>query len=231
MTRRRLNPQQRREHLLDTAAAMFAERSYDDVLVEDIAANAGVSRALAYQYFSSKPDIDVALFKRASGRFFARVTPNPELPLAEQLATALEAHIESSVNNPIDAGTITRSALSDDPAIQAVVAEQLDVVGQRLVEKLVAEGRPPGVSEIAAEGWLAFVRAACVKWIGSRTISHEELTEICLQAFDCTLGIPNPKSRKRARISGVMQYPGDQFTDAKIKVHNRNSGPRCSCRS
>ncbi len=204
---------------------MFAEKSYDDVLVEDIAANAGVSRALIYHYFSSKRDIDVALFKHASGRLLARASPNPELPLAEQVTTALEAHIKSSVDNPFDAATINRSALSDDPAIQAIVAEQLDVVGQQLVEKLAAEGRPPGVSEIAVEGWLAFVRAACLKWIDSQTISHEDLTEMCLQAFDCALGSPTPTSRTRARISGVMQYPGDQFTDAQINVRNLNSVP------
>ncbi len=38
MTRRRLEPQQRREELLDTAAAMFAEMPYEAVLMEDIAA-------------------------------------------------------------------------------------------------------------------------------------------------------------------------------------------------
>ncbi|WP_201377504.1 TetR family transcriptional regulator, partial [Mycobacterium intracellulare] len=46
MKQRRLEPQQRREQLLDTAAAMFAELPYEDVFVEDIAARAGVSRAL-----------------------------------------------------------------------------------------------------------------------------------------------------------------------------------------
>jgi len=43
MTGRRLEPQKRREQLLDTGAAMFAERPYDDVFVEEIAARAGVS--------------------------------------------------------------------------------------------------------------------------------------------------------------------------------------------
>jgi AcrR family transcriptional regulator len=189
--RSRLEPQQRREQLLDTAAAMFAEKPYDDVLMEDIAARAGVSRALMYRYFSSKRDLYVALFKRASDRFLARVSPHPQLPLAEQLATALETHIQSFVDHPFEALTINRGALSDDPAIQAIVAEELNVVGQRLIDKLVAEGRLREVTEIAVEGWLAFVRAACVKWIQSPNISRADLTEMCLRAFDCALGHPN----------------------------------------
>ena len=68
MRPRRLQPQQRREHLLDTAAAMFAEQPYDDVMIQDIAARAGVSRALMYHYFSTKRDVYAALFKRRGVR-------------------------------------------------------------------------------------------------------------------------------------------------------------------
>jgi AcrR family transcriptional regulator len=205
--RRRLQPQQRREQLLDTAAAMFAEKPYDDVMVQDIAAVAGVSRALMYNYFPSKRELYVAVFQRASNEFLARVSRDQQLPLAEQLATALEAHIQSLVDHPFEAVTINRITSSDDPAIQAIVAEELNVVGHRLVDQLVAHGRPRGAGEILVEGWLAFVRAACVKWSDSQNISRADLTEMCLRAFDCALDIPTPTGRLRARISGVMQSP------------------------
>jgi AcrR family transcriptional regulator len=205
MTRRRLEPQQRREHLLDTGAALFAEKPYEDVLMEDIATRAGVSRALLYHYYPSKRDLYLALFKRASTRFLARVTIDAQLPLAEQLGTALEAHIQSFVDHPFEALTINRGALSDDPVIQAIVNEELNVVGQRLVDQLVADGRLRDATEIAVEGWLAFVRAVCVKWIESQNISRADLTEMCLSAFGGILGTPT--SRSRARGYGVLQSP------------------------
>jgi AcrR family transcriptional regulator len=62
MRPRRLQPQQRRE--LDTAAAMFAEQPHDDVMIQDIAARAGVSRALMYHYFSTKRRIHRAIQAR-----------------------------------------------------------------------------------------------------------------------------------------------------------------------
>jgi AcrR family transcriptional regulator len=188
VTGRRLKPQQRREQLLDIGAAMFAEKPYEDVFVEDIAARARVSRATLYHYYPTKRDLYVAIFKRASGRFLARVGPDPQLPLAEQLAAGLEAHIQSFVDHPFEAIAINRGALSDDPAIQAIISEELNVVGQRLVDELVTQGHPRDVTEIAVEGWLAFVRAACVKWIQSQNISRADLTEMCLHAFDCALG-------------------------------------------
>jgi AcrR family transcriptional regulator len=191
MARTRLEPQQRREHLLDTAAAMFAEKPYEDVFMDDIAARAGVSRALLYVYYPSKRDLYVAIFKRASNTILARTHPDPQLPLVAQLATGLEAHIQYFADHPFEAITINRGALSDDPAIQAIVTEELNIVGQRLIDKLVGEGRPRDVTEIAVEGWLGFVRAACVKWVQAQKISRAQLSEMCLNAFGCALGCPN----------------------------------------
>ena len=207
MRPRRLRPEHRREQLLDIAAAMFAETSYDDVMVQDIAATAGVSRALICNYFPTKRDVYVAIFQRASDRFLARVSRDQQLPLADQLATALEAHIQSLAYHPCKAVTINRIRSSDDPAIQAIVAEELNVVGHRLVDQLVARGRPRDAGKILVERWLAFVRAACVKWSDSRNVLRADLTEMCLRAFDCALDMPTPTSRLRARISGIMQSP------------------------
>jgi AcrR family transcriptional regulator len=152
-----------------------------------------VSRASLYHYFPNKRDLYVAIFKRASNRFLAR-SPDPQLPLAEQLAAGLEAHIQSFVDHPFEAVTVNRGALSDDPAIQAIISEELNVVGQRLIDQLVAEGHLRDVTEIAIAGWLAFVRAACVKWIQSQNISRTDLTEMCLRAFDCAIGTPTSRS-------------------------------------
>lgn len=207
MTRRRLKPHQRREQLLDTAAAMFAEKPYEDVWVEDIAARAGVSRATMYHYFPSKRDLYVAILKRASGRFLARADPDRQLPLAQQLAAGLQAHIQSLVDHRFEAVAINRGALSDDPEIQAIIAEELSVVGQLLTDQLVAQGYRCDATEIAVEGWLAFVRAACVKWMQSQNISRDDLTEMCLRAFACALDIATPTSRLRARMDGVIQFP------------------------
>ena len=76
-----------------------------------------MSRATLYHYYPNKRDIYVAIFKRASNRFFARASCDPQLPLAEQLATGLEAHIQYFADHPFEAVAINRGALSDDPAI------------------------------------------------------------------------------------------------------------------
>jgi AcrR family transcriptional regulator len=165
-----------------------------------------VSRALMYHHFPTKRDLYVAILKRASDRFLAHVRPDPQLPLAEQLASGLEAHIQSILDHPFEAVAINRGALSYDPAIQAIIAAELNVVGQRLIDQLVAEGRARDATEIAVEGWLAFVRAASVKWIQSQNISRIELTEMCLGVFGCALGDPNtPHARSNELTSNRLR--------------------------
>lgn len=202
---RRLKPQQRREQLLDTAATMFAEKPYEEVWVEDIATRAGVTRATMYHYFPTKRDLYVAILRRASDRFSARADPDPRLPLAQQLAAGLQAHIQSLVDHPFEAVAINRGALSDDPEIQAIIANEFSAAGRLLTDRLVAQGYLRDATEIVVEGWLAFVRSACVKWIQSQSISRDDLTEMCLRALHCTLDMPTPPSRLRARLSGAMQ--------------------------
>lgn len=202
MTPQRLEPQHRREQLLDTGAALFAEKSYEDVMMEDVALHAGVSRGTLYRYYPNKRDFYVAIFKRAGNRLLTRASPDPRLPLAEQLASGLEAYIQYFVDHPFEAIAINRGALSDDPSIQAILTKELNAVGQRLIDELVAEGRLRDVTEVAVEGWLAFVRAACVKWVQLQKISRADLTEVCLRAFGCALEF-SEKPRTRSDVCNM----------------------------
>ena len=60
----RLAPEQRREQILDAANALFAERGYDEVSIEDIASSAGVTRGLVHHYFGGRKEVYIALLER-----------------------------------------------------------------------------------------------------------------------------------------------------------------------
>ena len=50
----RLEPDARRAHLLAVGATVFGSKAYDEVQIDQIAKEAGVSRGLLYHYFPSK---------------------------------------------------------------------------------------------------------------------------------------------------------------------------------
>ncbi|WP_225731346.1 MULTISPECIES: TetR/AcrR family transcriptional regulator [unclassified Nocardia] len=183
MVRRRMSPEQRRGQLLDIGAALFAEMPYEDVLMEVVAERAGVTRGLMYHYFPTKRDFYAAVFRRASDRLLSSTELDDDRSFEEIFASGLDAHIQYFVDHPREALSVNRGALSGDPVIQAIIAEELTMVGQRILDKLGLQGHARELAAVAIHGWLVFVRAVCVEWIESRTITRDELTALCLRAF------------------------------------------------
>lgn len=69
--RRRLDPEVRREQILDAAVAYFAEVGFGGP-TRDLARRAGVTQALLYKYFASKADLTEAVFERV---YLGRLDP------------------------------------------------------------------------------------------------------------------------------------------------------------
>jgi AcrR family transcriptional regulator len=62
--RRRLSRERRRQLIEDAAAARFAEHGFAAARLEDIAADAGVTKQLLYRHFADKTTLYLALLRR-----------------------------------------------------------------------------------------------------------------------------------------------------------------------
>ena len=71
----RLTPGQRREQILDAANALFANRAYDEVSIEDIARAAGVTRGLVHHYFGGRNDVYIGLLERLGAQREEQLPP------------------------------------------------------------------------------------------------------------------------------------------------------------
>ncbi|NYH51463.1 MULTISPECIES: TetR/AcrR family transcriptional regulator [Nocardiopsis] len=70
---RRLRRAERREQILDAAKRAFARTGFTDTSLDDVAAEAGVSRVILYRHFESKGGMYRAVLDRALERLVARV--------------------------------------------------------------------------------------------------------------------------------------------------------------
>src|SRR4051812_49828342 len=86
-------PGERREELLAAGLRLFSDRPYDELGIDDIAAEAGVAKGLLYYYFGSKRGFYVAIVQAAARELGARLDPDHSLPPAERLRRALPAHL------------------------------------------------------------------------------------------------------------------------------------------
>jgi AcrR family transcriptional regulator len=71
--RRRLRAEQRRESILEAANMVFGQRGYDTVRIDDVAAAAGISKALIYEHFRSKQELYSELMNRAALEMLDRI--------------------------------------------------------------------------------------------------------------------------------------------------------------
>jgi AcrR family transcriptional regulator len=93
--RRRLTAEERRTGILDAALAVFSQHGYHPSSIDDIAREAGVSKALIYEHFASKQELYADLIARNARELTQRLgvaLSGVELESgAARLATGLDA--------------------------------------------------------------------------------------------------------------------------------------------
>lgn len=184
--RARLRPDARRAQLLELGGRLFSERAYDEFSMDDIAAEAGVSKGLLYHYFPTKRDFYVAVIRSAADEMQALTEPDPELPPRERLAAALERYLEYVETHARGYATVLRAGIGSDPAVADIVEEVRGAMVERLLADLpfaAGDGEPPPALRVAVRGWVGFVEAASLDWLDHRGLGRADLGEMLVAAL------------------------------------------------
>jgi AcrR family transcriptional regulator len=98
-SRVRMSGQERREQLLDVGRKLFAEKGFEVVTVEEIAAKASVSKPVVYEHFGGKEGLYAVLVDREMSYLLASIgdalTGGSPRALLEQAAMALFDYIDA----------------------------------------------------------------------------------------------------------------------------------------
>jgi len=173
----RLENDERRRRLLELGTRLFTEHAYDEISMSRIAREAGISKALLYHYFPSKQEYFMATLAGGAEALRARVEPDPALPPAQALATALDAYLAWIEDNAEAYAKLFRSA-SGVPEVRELVDGVRAGTAERLLEGLGAGANAR--ARIAVHGWLWFMDGACLEWIAERDVSRAELHGLLL---------------------------------------------------
>jgi AcrR family transcriptional regulator len=197
----RLAPEQRREQILDAANALFAERAYDDVSIEDIASSAGVTRGLVHHYFGGRKEVYIALLERLGAQREQQIPPPVGRSARARLADSVSRWLDwTEQNRTIWLATMAHGEDIADPDIRRVVADLV----RRAIALLttfhadIADDSPR--LRYALECWTALNRAATRRWLhgeATREQTHELLAST-LEHVLRTFGAPPAPSRPQA---------------------------------
>ena len=196
----RLDPGQRREQILDAANALFAERAYDEVSIEDIASAAGVTRGLVHHYFGGRNEVYIALVERIGALREERLPPPVGRSARARVADDVSRWLDwTETNRTIWLATLGRGEDIADPDVRRVVVDlvrrAVALVAARHAE--IAEDSPR--LRYALECWTGLNRAATRRWLtgeASREATHE-LIAATLEHVLHTFGAPLTPRRRR----------------------------------
>ncbi|MGF7121053.1 TetR/AcrR family transcriptional regulator [Rhodococcus sp. TAF43] len=182
--RTRLSPQERRAQLIDLGVRMLAERTLEQISVEDIADRAGVSRGLLFHYFASKHDFHVEIVRHTSAEMLDRTAPNLDLQPIEILRDVMASYVDYVSENRDTYVSLLRGTASGDPAMREVFEQTRAEMARRVVEQLPTLGIEPDARiALSVRGWIAFVEEATITWLRAPEISREELIELLVTAL------------------------------------------------
>lgn len=179
---RRMSPQRRYEHLIDTALALFAEQPPDLVTVDDVVRAADVSRALFYRYFTNMHDLRAAALAVVVREVTAAITPPTEAPLLEQVRFSLHAFLGSAqAYSAAYVALLRTGSLIATEETNALVDSVRDHVVGLVTERLGPGGAPGGpiatapMLVLTLRGWFAVVESASVAWLEDGALDRDVL--------------------------------------------------------
>ena len=149
--RRRLTASDRRAAILDDALEIFSDRGFNEASLDDVAARGGISKALIYEHFASKRELQLALLDTFVHELIERVVgaiAAEDLNEA-RLRAGIEAFLEFAEERPAALRLLTRN-VSDPDAGEALDRLREEAAGA-VASMMVADAPPPQPGDLALE--------------------------------------------------------------------------------
>jgi AcrR family transcriptional regulator len=196
--RQRLAPEERSDQILDVAARLLMEEGFTEVSMERLGREAGISKALVYNYFPSRNDLLRALLERETQRVRA-ITVDAALSAGGDFVQLLRATTKVAIQIMQERGHLL-SKLWAEPAVVRAVADEVrrhreeDVAFlARKLHKLY--GVPLDIATATVNMQMASTGAAAEHFSDGR-MDADAVTEICLTMI---LGSLEALQRKYAK--------------------------------
>lgn len=180
-TRTRLTPEQRRSQLLDLGVRLLATRSLDELSIDLLAEEAGISRGLLYHYFGNKHAFHEAVVRRAADDLIEQTAPPSDGEPMVRLVSSLAAYVDYVVANHEGYLSLVKAAAGGNETLREIYEEARSALNGRVFRE-DAQGEiipDTPVTRLVVRGWSAMIEELVLSWIADPGgLSREQLLEI-----------------------------------------------------
>jgi AcrR family transcriptional regulator len=157
--RRRLSADDRRRQLLGIGLTKIMEKPIQDLAMDEIAAEAGISRGLLFHYFPTKTDFYLECVAAAGRRILRNTSPDVDAPGDEQVRQMVRAMVEQIDRRRSFYLTLVHGSGVADPRLSEVHESVRSVSTERVLAALDADPQPHVV-----HAWWAYVEDLALGW-------------------------------------------------------------------
>lgn len=165
----RMQPDERREQLIAIGVRMLATRPLDELSIDALADEAGISRGLLYHYFANKTEFHVAVVKKLAEDLYLITAPTSHDDPLVQLRLSLDAYVAYVEANHDTYLALVRAVSGGSPEMLQIYRDARAALIERLFERL-PELEEAGVvdtpaARMVAYSWAVFVEDLVLAWI------------------------------------------------------------------
>jgi AcrR family transcriptional regulator len=191
-TRTRLTPDQRRAQLLDLGVRLLATRSLDELSIDLLAEEAGISRGLLYHYFGNKHAFHEAVVRRAADDLIAQTAPPTEGEPLERVLASITAYVDYVVANHEGYLSLVKGAAGGNETVREIYEETRAALADRVFHEHPQGDIVPDTpaTRLVVRGWTAMTEAVVLAWIADRAgVSREDLIAILVASLPALVGV------------------------------------------
>ena len=185
-TRTRLSPADRREQLLDLGVRLLADRSLDELSIDLLAEEAGISRGLLYHYFGNKIAFHEAVVRHAADDLITQTAPPAGGEPLDRLLVSVSAYVDYVSANFEGYVSLVKGAAGGNETLRGIYEEVREVLSARIfLEDAQGEMVPDTPrNRLIVRGWSAMTEELVVAWrTRPEDVSREELLAIITSAL------------------------------------------------
>jgi len=176
--RRRLSAADRRAAILDAALDVYSENGFSDAALDDVAARGGISKALIYEHFDSKRDLQLTLLDTYMRELIERVVGAiAEADTDEErLRSGIDAFLGFASERPAALRLLTRNV--SDPVAGETIDRLREEAAFVFASIIIQNAPPPEPGDLELETMVAILAhliAGGIQFMAGWWIEHPEV--------------------------------------------------------
>ncbi|MBN9739241.1 MULTISPECIES: TetR/AcrR family transcriptional regulator [unclassified Pseudonocardia] len=174
----RLDPDDRREQILEAAQRLFAERPYSGVSTTDLARAAGTTRTNLNYYFGTKRGLYLDVLRRFG--HLPELPPQRRATGPDELRRVLGRWLDVLEQNPQTIMTMIGTvAPGSDPEVEAVFRSGMRAWEDRIVAVLDLADDP--VTRAKIRSYQGLVSAAVAEWLTVGSLTKPQVHDLLVR--------------------------------------------------